>query len=98
MLSDTAHIGYKVISDDRRITVSNGMLLRQCNVIFFEKVSKCSNSKSNAIKTYPKIFCRPIGGRPPALQWPPEKKEEVSDKSVNGLEKGEYHFYSASLR
>ena len=57
-LSDTAHIGYKVISDDRRISVSNGMLLRQCNLIFFEKVSKCSNSKSNAIKTYPKIFRR----------------------------------------
>ena len=74
LLSDTAHIGYKVISDDRRISVSDGMLLRQCNVKFFEKVSKCSNSKSNAIKTYPKFFRRLSGGRPPALQWPPEKK------------------------
>ena len=40
----------------------------------------------------------------PALQWPPEKKEEVrsgilgvSDKSVNGLVNEDYYFYSDEI-
>ena len=81
------------------------MILDDCLIsffdFFFEKVSKCCNSKSDAIKTYPKNFGHPTGGRPASTAMASRKKEDVrsgilggSDKSVNGLVNDDYYFYS----